>query len=203
MRRQGVPDLRWRERHLSFVLGEFRLARLPWRPGDRNGRRAAHDRIRPTGGRPGWRLRRPRRAPRRNKRDCRSNEEAALSRRRGPVREDFPIGTPPASRPTRPRLPVRRGDAAAWRARSIVSHGRLNSKHKSGSLAGSPGLPLETAVVSVHPRCRGEGRRRRGSVRLADHVRYRPRVVAAPARTLDASLPVTSSRLVFAAARCG
>jgi hypothetical protein len=42
-----------------------------------------------------------------------------------------------------------------------------------------------------------------GSVRLTDHVRCRPRVVAPPARTLDASLPATSSRLVFAAARCG
>jgi hypothetical protein len=43
-------------------------------------------------------------------------------------------------RPTRPRLPVRPGDAALWRRRprppSTVSHEVLNSTHKSSSLAG-------------------------------------------------------------------
>ena len=59
------------------------------------------------------------------------------------VGRDCWFGTPPAGRPTRPGLPVPRGDAAPWRARCIVSRSRPNSKHKSGSLAGMVGPPLE------------------------------------------------------------
>ena len=64
------------------------------------------------------------------------NPSGSARRRR---RDDW-LGTPQPRRPTRPRLPVRPGDAAPWRRRprppSTVSHELLNNKHKSSSLAG-------------------------------------------------------------------
>ena len=58
-------------------------------------------------------------------------------------------GTPSHAGRTRPRLPVRPGDAAARRSPSVGSHERVNSKRRSGSLAGIARTAVTVRVMSV------------------------------------------------------
>jgi hypothetical protein len=72
---------------------------------------------------------------------CRSRPEGEAPLRRDRWLHEFCNQRPQPRRPTRPRLPVRPGDAALWRRRPdgpsyTVSHELLSSKHKSSSLAG-------------------------------------------------------------------
>jgi hypothetical protein len=93
-------------------------------------------------------------------------------------------------RPTRPRLPVRPGDAAlcrrrTWRSLSTVSHELLSSKHKCSSLAGT----AQTAA-SGQPRPRPRpGQRACSQLEAARHRETRRSRLPARCRRLTTPAP--------------
>jgi hypothetical protein len=109
---------------------------------------------------------------------CRSRPEGEAPLRRDRWLHEFCNQRPQPRRPTRPRLPVRPGDAALWRRRPdgpsyTVSHELLSSKHKSSSLAGiartaGPGQQRSRereALTVPPPRYRQDSSKARGESR--------------------------------------